>query len=323
MKTALGVLSVLAALATFAVPALGAPDPYDIFARSRAYWTQQHYPALIDYKVAVDVVEGGKERAEGYTSEYDAVNDSLQVDPYSDYELAHRVVAKGMNLELCYKLGWSTGGTGGRCAAGNKPLPQIDFMGVPHLAPNYSFGMAPFVPAPTPTPFESAALVDQIRSEFHDPNPRASAAQTSSSVTDLLEIAAVYAHNRDYTIVLLGTDTIDGHACYHLGLTPTREPNRFRIRQAWIDEQTYAPWQLQNALNFVAGPGTVIPWMIHFNDVDGAHYIREEDALSPMSVGGEIYTATSIRFETLHTASMPSLHEVADAGVPLTEPQNP
>jgi hypothetical protein len=320
MKTALGALFGIGALATLAVPATAAPDPYEIFARSRAYWTQQRYPIFIDYKVAVDVVEGGKERVEDYISEYDAWNNSLQVDADSDYELAHPVVAKGVNLHFCYRIGWSNGGRGGTCAAGNKPLPPIDFLGVPHLAPNYSFGMAPFVPAPTPTPFNAGALVDAIRTETHDPNPRATAAATPTPST-LEEIATVYAHNRDYTIVLLGTDTIDGHACYHLGLTSTRDPQRFRIRQAWVDEQTYAPWQLQDALNFMMGPGTFIAWMIHFSDVDGAHYIREEDALSPMSVGGEIYKTTSVRFEALHAVSAASLHELADPGLPLAEPQ--
>jgi Outer membrane lipoprotein-sorting protein len=194
---------------------------------------------------------------------------------------------------------------------------------VPHLAPNYSFGMAPFVPAPTPTPFNSAALVDEIRSEYHDPDPRATPVLPPTSPDALPEIAAVYAHNRDYTIVLVGTDTIDGHACYHLALTPTREPNRFRIRAAWIDQQTFAPWQLENALNFTTGPGTYVGWMIHFADVDGAHYIREEDALTPMAVGGEIYTKTAIRFESEHSVANATLRELADAGRPLEEPRTP
>jgi hypothetical protein len=316
MKLALGVLFALGSLAAFIAPALGAPDPYEIFARSRAYWAQQRYPMLIDYKVAVDVVEGGKERTEDYISEYDAVKDRLQVDPESDYELARPAVAKGMNLKLCFALYGA-----GRCWAGNKPQPSVDFMGVPHLAPNYSFGMAPFVPAPTPTPLNSAALVDEIRSELHDPNPRTTRLPSPTTGDGLLEIAAVYAHNRDYTIVFLGTDTIDGHACYHLGLTPTRDPGRFRIRQAWVDEQTYAPWQLQNGLNFVAGPGTFVGWMIHFAEVNGALYIREEDALAPMSVGGEIYTKTAIRFEGEQTQNSPTLHELAAGGILLEEPQ--
>ena len=142
-------LVALAVAAAIVAPARAAgPDPYSIFANARAYWLTQRYPALLDYRIAVDVTEGGNERVERYTAQYDAVTGTVQVDPVSDYELAHPVVPKGINLGL---LGFRL----------NKPLPSVDFMGVPHLAPTYSFGMAPFVPAPTPTPFNSAALVDE------------------------------------------------------------------------------------------------------------------------------------------------------------------
>jgi hypothetical protein len=303
--SALGLLAAGAALASPAHAA--ATDPYAIFANARAYWQQQHYPMMLDYRVAVDVTEGSGERVEHYAMEYDAVTGEVRVDPISDYQISHPVVPKGINLGL---LGFGL----------NKPLPPVDFMGVPHLAPTYSFGMAPFVPAPTPTPFNSAALVDQIRQEFHDPNPRATPT-ASPTPNGLQEIATVYAHNHDYTITLLGTETIDGHACYHLGLTPTRDPGRFRIRQAWIDEATYATWQLQDALNFTDGPGTKVAWTIHFANVAGAQYVSEEDALAPMSTGGEIYTKAAVRFENVHAVDDSTLHEaIIDAGKLLEEP---
>lgn len=309
MRTAQGALLTLVAVVAVAAPrAAAAPDPYQIFGNARAYWHQQKYPALIDYEVAVDVVEGGNERVEHYASEYNAETNVVQVDPVSDYERAHPVYPKGINISIIVPL--------------NKPLPPVDWLGVPYLAPTYSFGMAPFIPAPTPTPFNSAALVTEIRKEFHDPNPRATPSATPTPDAGLQEIATVYAHNRDYTITLLGTETIDGHPCYHLGLTPTRDPGQFRIRQAWIDEQTFATWQLQDALNFTSGPGTSVAWTIHFAQVDGAQYIREEDALGPMKRGGEIYTKASVWFENLLSANAPALpSEVMDSvGTPLQEP---
>jgi hypothetical protein len=308
MKIWLGVLATLAAVVALAAPrAIAAPDPYQIFGDARAYWQQQKYPVVIDYTLAVDVVEGGNERVEHYASEYDAVAGNIRVDPISDYQRDHPVVPKGINVGL---LGFHL----------NKPLPPVDWLGVPHLAPAYSFGMAPFVPAPTPTPFNSAALVDEIRKEFHDPNPRATPTATPTPNT-LEEIATVYAHNRDYTIALLGTESIDGHPCYHLGLTPTRDPGKFRIRQAWIDEQTYATWQLQDASNFTSGPGTNIGWTIHFTQIDGAQYVREEDALAAMATDGEIYTKASVRFEHVVAASTSSMRDdLEQGGVVLDEP---
>ena len=201
-------------------------------------------------------------------------------------------------------------------------MPSIDFLGVPHLAPTYSFGMAPFVPAPTPTPFNSAALVAQIRAEFHDPDPRATPTPTPNSGDALKQIALVTARNRDYSIAFLGTQTIDGHLCYHLGLTALHDPGRYRIRQAWIDEQTYAPWQLLDALNFQSGPGTDVAWMIHFTEIAGAHYISEEDAQTPMSTQGEIYTKAAVRFDNVHAVAEFSQRQeiLQSSGAALEEP---
>jgi hypothetical protein len=303
-------MAVAVAVATGGAPA--APDPYQIFANARAFWMSQRYPDRIDYTIAVAVTEGGHPRIERYRADYDAVNGTISVDPTSDYELAHPVKPSGIDVGI---LLWRI----------DKPLPAIDFLGVPRLAPTYSFGMAPFVPAPTPTPFNSAALVQQIREQFHDPDPRATAPPTPDAQEQLKEIATVVAHNRDYVVSLLGTDTIDGHPCYHLGLQPVRDPGRYRIREAWIDERTYAPWQLKDATNFVGGPATRVPWMIHFADLDGAHYISEEDAQAPIAASGEIYTKTAVRFENVVAVERSGLREqiVHNVGNPLEEPPWP
>jgi hypothetical protein len=308
----LGVL-LAAAVATVASAASAAPDPYQIFSNARAYWLTQRYPQKLAYTVAVEVVEGGHERVEHYSAGYDATAGVVTVNPVSDYQLEHPTYASGMNLGFLF---WRL----------NKPVPPIDFLGVPHLAPTYSFGMAPFVPAPSPTPFNSAALVAQIRQEFHDPNPRVTATPTANPEDALKQIATVIARNRDYSISLLGTATIDGHPCYHLGLTPLHDPKKFRIRQAWIDQQTYAPWQLLDASNFDGGPGTSVAWMIHFADIDGAHYIREEEAQAPMATGGEIYTQTAVYFENVRAVDAFDsrfMEIVPNSGTPLNEPPWP
>ncbi|MBV8636809.1 MAG: outer membrane lipoprotein-sorting protein [Candidatus Eremiobacteraeota bacterium] len=273
-----------------ALPAHAQPDPYQIFANARQYWMQQRYPTQLQYQVAVAITEGGKERVEHYQASYDAVSNVVDVDPTSDYERENPVKPSGVNFGL---FGFNV----------NKPLPTDDFLGVPKLRPNYSFGMAPFVPAPSPTPFNSMALVNEIRKEFHDPNPRKT--PSPAPAASIPEIATVYAQNREYTITMLGTETVDGHACYHLGLKPVKDPGRYRIREAWIDETTFAPWRLKDSTNFVSGDATSVPWTIQFTDVDGAHYISEEDADAPVSSQGEIYTRAAVRFESIAQASKP------------------
>jgi hypothetical protein len=309
VKSRLGALALvlLATLPLGASPA--SSDPYEIFARAKNFWLVQRYPGLIRYRVAVDIIEGGKERVEHYDTVYDAVNDRITVDPVSDYEREHPVYPTGVDFNLFGAIHL------------NKPLPAVDFLGVPHLAPNYSFGMAPFVPAPSPTPFNSMALVEEIRREFHDPNPHATPTPAPSPTPPIPEIASVVAFRRDYTIALVGTQTIDGHDCYHLQLQPNHDPGKFRLRQAWIDERSYATWELVEALNFKDGPGTTVPWTIHFANVDGAQYVREEDANESMSTEGEIYTAAAVRFEDVHAVSRSEIDRpLQESGQILQEP---
>jgi hypothetical protein len=198
-------------------------------------------------------------------------------------------------------------------------LPPIDFLGVPRLRPNYTFGMAPFAPAPTPTPFNSAALVTEIRSEFNDPNPHV--APSPPPPTDPRIIATVVANDRAYTISTLGSEVLDGHNCYHLALRPTRDPGRYRIREAWIDRDTYAPWQLIDASNFVAGEATHVAWTVRFVDIAGAHYIAQERANAPISREGAIFLKATISFEDIHSVSPVPLGARFEAsGDFLTEP---
>jgi hypothetical protein len=85
-------------------------------------------------------------------------------------------------------------------------------------------------------------------------------------------------------------------------LRAVHDPGKYRLRDLWIDENDYAIWRLRVAINFVAGPGTKIPWTVDFIDIDGEHYIDREIAGAPMAVAGEIYTQTSVEFENISAA---------------------
>lgn len=52
-------------------------------------------------------------------------------------------------------------------------------------------------------------------------------------------IAVVHAVDRAYTITYAGTTTIGAHTCYHLRLRPLRDPQRYALRELWIDTMTY------------------------------------------------------------------------------------
>lgn len=286
-------------LTSFVLAAV-ASDPYAIFARARDYWLTQTYPSSLRYRIDINITEGGKPRSERYDAWFDTMVNEVHVDPVSDYELEHPVVVRGANFSV---LG----------AQLNKPLPTDDFLGVPHLTPVYTFGMAPFAPkaAASQNPYDSPALVAEIRKEFHDTAPRA---MPNPATHGLKEIAVVAAGRRDYAIALVDTETLDGHACFHLALTPVRDPQRNRIREAWIDTSTFATWQLKDATNFATGPATSVPWTIRFADVAGAHYVSEEIADAPMRAQGQIYTTARVSFESIQPGALP--------GQPFEPPQD-
>ncbi len=279
-----------------------AVDPYAVYERAQGFWLNQQYPPYLTYDVAVRVERGGRVRTQRYQSSFDATTGRVWVDPVSDYELAHPHVPHGMNLSLSL---WFIGVPIG------KPEAPVDFFGVPMLVPAYSFGMAPYVAsAPPSSQRDAMAIVAEVRRAFHDPYPPGRAPPPRGGKQPLREIAHAVATRHIYTIALVGRESVDGHPCYHLSLRPVRDPGRYRLRDLWIDVDTAATWRLREALNFVDGPGTTIPWTVDFRSVAGAQYIADERTDAAVRYEGETYSLVSVAFEALHTVSFPALHPV-------------
>jgi hypothetical protein len=294
VRGAIAALALCAAAALAAAPAARAqPDPYAIYDRARSFWLGQVYPPYLAYDVAVSVEESGAQRVERYRSGFDAVDDSVWVDPVSDYEREHPHVVHGMNVDiLVFRV--------------SKPEAPVDFVGVPILAPAYSFGMAPFVAArPPDSAQDAAALVAAVRRSFDDPYPSGRTPPPPGGSTQLPLIAHSIASRDIYRIELLGEETVNGHLCYHLALQPLRDPGRYRLRQLWIDERSAATWRLQEALNFVSGPGTTVPWTVNFRDLGGAQYIADETADETMRYDGRQYARVRVAFENLRAVTVP------------------
>jgi hypothetical protein len=288
-------------LALVALVALGSadqlsatPDPYAIFEGAEAFWYAQPYPLYLNYDVAVSVTQDGQQRVERYKSAYDATNGRISVDAVSDYEREHPVKPTGMNVCIIVY-----------CVT--KPLPPIDFIGVPILAPTYTFGMAPFIPAEPPSSAEQARrLVEEIRREFHDPYPAGRKPLQARGGSTLPTIAHEVAAGNVYTITLEGIESIDGHDCYHLVLRPRENPGKYRLRDLWIDTKTSATWRLNLALNFVDGPGTTVPWTVDFDDIAGVQYILDERATGTVRNLGQSYSQVTVSFENVQSGSIPA-----------------
>jgi hypothetical protein len=309
---AIVLMLVLSALAPVSAQTV-APDPYAIFAGARHYWERQHYPARLAYTITVDVLEGGIHKVEHYASAYDAANDAVAVNPLSDYELAHPASGRGVNLGIPFvRL--------------SKPDPPLDFIGVPSLAPNFSFAIAPFVPSDA-RPKTSAELVREIRAQFHDLKPTP-APTPLPSAEGLREIAIVSSTRHRYDITLVGIESIGGAPAYHLALKPTGDPHRFRLRDVWVDVASGATRRVVNAGNFVDGPWPGLTWTIDFASVDGALYIAREHAGDPVAFRGLRYLDTTVSFSDIRPAAKTALDAIAqyrpnDRDLFAKEPSDP
>ena len=288
---------VFLAAALTLVGTAGTADPYQIFAHARQVWAQQRYPDYMTYVVAVDVTERGVEKTKHYHLAYDSTSGKITVNPVSDEEAAAPPTPTGMTIHLQPKRNFATLLDK---RVGN-PGEAVDYLGVPMIAPTYSFGMT-LASSDVDQQTQNDALVQQIRREFDDPTP---AAKTQQAVTDpnVRTIAAVTSTARRYTIKLAGVDTLAGANCYHLMLQPNYDPQRFRLRELWIDTQTFATRQLISAGNFTA---TRVPWLITFDDANGAQYIESETALGPVGVGDHRYEHATISFQAIEHADRPA-----------------
>lgn len=287
-------LHLLAALLVTGVPA--ASDAYAIFAQARHVWADQHYPDYLTYTVAVDVTERGVEKSKHYHLAYDALSDKIGVNPVSDEELAAPPDPNGVTLHLIPRRNYQPILDK---QIGN-PGEAVDYLGVPIISPTYSFGMTP--ENEDPDQVDSATLVQQIRQQFNDPVPQSKVAQSVQN-DGVKTIASVTTFVRHYTITDAGEETVGGIPCYHLLLHPTADPQKYRLREVWVDQSDYQTRQLVSSGNFT---GSNVPWLITFANFDGAEVIASETALAPVGVGAHHYEHASVSFEDIAQAQRPS-----------------
>jgi hypothetical protein len=276
-----------------------APDPYQIFTQARSSWVSARYPSFVSYTIAVTVDEKGVQKANHYQALYDSTRNKVFVDAVSEEQQVDPHVPDGVNMSVDPKRQFQTLFK----RRVGRPETAVDFLGVPMLAPNYSFGVAPFVPQIAVTASDQAALVREIRKEFNDPMS-AEKSQELSQSEGLKQIADVVSTQRDYRIVLDGIETVDGSPCYHLSLQPVHPSDRLRLRELWVDTQNYVTRKLVTQGNFA---NDQIPWTITFASVDGAEYITQESAGKPVSVGPHTYEAATITFQAI-VATPPPEH---------------
>ncbi len=265
-------------------PADPALSPDEIFGRARDAWTGQRYPARIEYVVTVSVVDNGATLQNHYKGQYLWSEDDIRVIAFSDEETAHPYVPHGVNLLLTVTIA-----KGGSETIGRQVGPRaatIDYLGLPVVDPVYSFGLARPARAFPPASANGGA----------PPNAA------------LKTIGRVASRQLDYAVALVGIERYGGSPTFHLSLEALHEPRRYRLREMWVDTDTFATRKVVTEGNFSDGPPLHTMWATTFQQIDGAQYIETETARGLLDYGpGRRYTSASVSFEAIRPApSRPS-----------------
>lgn len=290
-------------------------DPYEIFARARARLEAARYPAQVSYTVAVTATRRGITSTAHYHVYYDSTTGAVHVLGVSDEELAHPYTPHGINTSLNL--------FGGKGIPLSAPQQTFDLLGVPVLAPNYFFGVASYVPQEPG--YDAQALVNEIRREFHEPPKNVTG--TAERSLGLKTIASVETAQHDYVMHLDGEQIVDGHNDYHLLLQPLRDPDRYRLRDLWIDTQNFALDRLVTQGNFSIGGVTGVAWTTTFHEIGGAPYISSESTVQSFAIFRHGYDSATVAFENISASAIPGYVSISafavnqDTGMPpLVEP---
>ncbi|HTA37862.1 MAG TPA: hypothetical protein VK760_02240, partial [Candidatus Acidoferrales bacterium] len=150
MKSGLAIGGRTAAYAACAALLLGttpppSTDPYQIFDRARTIWRSQTYPSDIQYRTTVHVSEGAKDEQDHYNAEA-SIADGIRVAAVSEEEAATPHRATGVNFKVNIEFSWNKnagGNVGTLDMDAHRKESSPDYLGVPLISPEYSFGLGP------------------------------------------------------------------------------------------------------------------------------------------------------------------------------------
>ncbi len=101
-----------------------------------------------------------------------------------------------------------------------------------------------------------------LRPSIHPSSPEGDASM-QPRVGGLKSIATVVTIARpDYKIELVGIDDIDRHRTYHLRLTPASDPQKYNLRDLWIDTQNSDIWKAHFIRSYADSPADVTTYLL-------------------------------------------------------------
>lgn len=265
-------------LALLLVTALGAAptaplDAETIFENARQAWAHGAYPRYATYATVVDFHNGPHHLRRTWDTIEDFRHESVYSRKFSREESANPPPPpRGINIDVPF------------FGTLNKDQPA-DPVGHVAFAVDQGYGIA--------------AVQMHIESVTS-----ASAFDAKRSTLAVIGHTGVIA--RTYDVRLIETAVDDVGPEYHLALTPLRDPDRYRLRELWVDGKTWLPEEA-----IVAGIGnrpplTTVRWRIEFRQVEGATYVARESALADVDFGAAgILHGLTVSFEELAPTSNP------------------
>jgi len=131
---------------------------------------------------------------------------------------------------------------------------------------------------------------------------------------------------RTYDVQLAGEENVDDSACWHLRLHPLGNPGRYRVRDLWVDEQSYETRKLVTDGNFTLRETGSGLWTVTYSKSGDAWYIASEVSQGPVNDACGHYQYVAVQF--IDVAADP--HEHLDFGLPgsgvddvVVEPDDP
>jgi hypothetical protein len=264
---AASVLSVNSAAAARDDERLPAADV--IFDRAAQAVLRSSYPRFASYVVAVSFKKGSTRVLDEWQTHEDLNHKVVYARTFSRVEVAHPETPHGINVGVPF--------------FGNlNPVKARDPIGEVAFAVDQTYGLAP-------------AASFRVTHDAH---------AFSGVASSLPVIGTTGVRARAYDVTLLGLETADDHAWYHLGLRPVRDPDRNRLRELWVDTASWLP-----KVAIVAGIGnrppiSKSPWRVTFVEEQGGVYIQEEQALKVLDYGGQgTLTETRVAFHELELSN--------------------
>ncbi|MBV8171947.1 MAG: hypothetical protein JO219_08460 [Candidatus Eremiobacteraeota bacterium] len=235
-----------------------------IFDKAREVLRTVRYPSFIAYTVHVRSNTAGKPFLESFHS---------IVRTQDDIVLTHKTpIETTSKPDNPYGTRFDI--LGFKITPHTKGYQQEPF-GVPQISPIYSFGLRPIgeVLALPPTP---------------EPEP-----------SDIRSLGRVEAVAQDYDVALVGIERYHVRWAYHLRLTPRQQPNVYRLREMFVDTQTFVPWEIVSAGIFPGGAASKVPWTVHYTMASGYWLMTSESTQATLRVGGALQSTPARGYDGL------------------------